>query len=394
MSSWPKLFAAKSNSRKSIPPQAKAAHKAAGKPKGLLARITGAADRLAFSWPIREMLYRHIATQVSNGVSVEVALDTFRARLQRRKKPSSDKIVAKVARSMRNGSTLAGALDSWIPPDEAGIVSGGELSGNLPRALDLIIEAKRRVVRINTALKSSLVSPTIYVLLVYGMLWAIGRFVTPGFVMILPESRAQGLVYGLYVAGDFANSWWVVLPPIVLGILITLVARSLSKWTGPRRIAAEKVFPYSTYRDLNGYIWLMSFATLLRAGVADVEILKRQARQASPWLKERLRAFRLRMDDGASLPSALMAKGRGAMPSFLFPNPDIIDDIASMDGFSDFPERISKLAMQWADELESAMLVRAKRFGFAMEMLMYVVMGLLMIAINSMSTQMGSVPGT
>ena len=40
------------------------------------------------------------------------------------------------------------------------------------------------------------------------------------------------------------------------------------------------------------------------------------------------------------------------------------------------------------------MLVRAKRFGFAMEMLMYVVMGLLMIAINSMSTQMGSVPGT
>jgi hypothetical protein len=64
-----------------------------------------------------------------------------------------------------------------------------------------------------------------------------------------------------------------------------------------------------------------------------------------------------------------------------------------MAGFTDFPERISKLATQWADEIEASTLSRAAVFGFAMEMFMYMVMGLLMMAINSMSTQLGSVTG-
>ena len=53
------------------------------KPKGLAARITAAGDRLAFAWPVREALYRHLSAQVGNGVTVELALHTFRARLQR-----------------------------------------------------------------------------------------------------------------------------------------------------------------------------------------------------------------------------------------------------------------------------------------------------------------------
>jgi len=142
---------------------------------------------------------------------------------------------------------------------------------------------------------------------------------------------------------------------------------------------------------MHGYIWLMSFSALLRAGLPDVDILKRQMLNASPWLKERLREIRARMVNGATLPAALLATGRRGMPAFGFPNPDIVDDIQSMAGFKDFPERISKLATQWADEIEASTLSRAAVFGFAMEIFMYVMMGLLMIAINSMSTQLGSV---
>jgi len=71
----------------------------------------------------------------------------------------------------------------------------------------------------------------------------------------------------------------------------------------------------------------------------------------------------------------------------------MIDDIASMAEFKDFPERIAKVAEQWADELEYNTKVKAVQVGFAVEMFMYAVMGYLMIAINSMSLQMGSVPG-
>ncbi|HJV75124.1 MAG TPA: type II secretion system F family protein [Noviherbaspirillum sp.] len=346
-----------------------------------------------FSWPVREALYRHLSAQIFNGIAVEAALDNFRSRLKRRKKVTADKIVGDVARRMRDGATLADALSAWLPNEELGVISSGELAGNIPRALDLLIESKRRISRVNAALKSAMTTPAIYTLAVYGMLWAIGKYVTPGFAQALSREKARGLVYGLYVAGDLANSWWMLAPLITFGGIIAGVAWSLSRWTGALRIKAEGIFPYSFYRDIQGYTWLMSFTALLRSGVADVEILKRQVKTATPWLKERLHAIWWRMDNGASLPKALLAKGKNNMPAFGFPNPDIVDDITSMAGFADFPDRIATLAMQWADELETKTLARAKAFGFFMEIFMYMLMGVLMLAINSMSTQVGSVPG-
>lgn len=359
----------------------------------LMVKITAAGDRMAFSWKIRESLYRHISSQVSNGVPVESALESFRERLIRNKKMSSDKIIVDIGRRMRDGATLAGAIGKWAPADEVNIVSSGELSGNLAKALDLIIEAKNRIARVNKALKSAMISPGIYLAAVYGMLWAIGHYVTPGLELALPKARATGMVYALYVGGDFLNTLWAILPPIIFIIIVFIVVKSLPKWTGPKRISAENYFPYSFYRDINGYTWLMGFTALLRAGMADVEIVKRQIEGTSPWLRERLYAIWWRMENGKSLPAALLEKGKKSSPSFGFPNPDIVDDISSLAGFPDFPEKIAMLATQWSESLESATLAKAKALGATMEMIMLAVIGVLMVAINSMSTQLGSIPG-
>ena len=373
---------AKANSRKPVRAQ-----------QGLAARITAFGDRLAFSWKVREALYRHMSAQVENSVTVEAALDGFQGRLLRRKKVSSAKIVGDVARRMRDGSTFAAAMTKWVPQDEVSVISSGEIGGNLPKALNLVIDAKQRIARVNTALKTSLVSPLVYVFAVYGMIWAIGHYVTPSLQQVLPKEKAQGLVAGLYAAGDFANSWWAVVPPLAIILIFAAIVYSLPNWTGRKRVVAERMFPYSFYRDMQGYTWLMSFSALLRSGMADVEILQRQRGNASPWLKERVHALWWRMDNGASLSAAMLAKGKGGMPAFGFPNPDIVDDISSMAGFGDFPVRISAVATHWAEELERSTLAFAKSFGFAMEIFMYMVMGVLMLAINAMSTQVGNVPG-
>ncbi len=364
----------------------------AKKQVSILKRLILAGDRLAFAWPVREALFRHLSTQVSNGIPVETALDAFRIRLQRRKKVSSAKIIALVVRSMRNGSTLASALSPWIPQNEVSVVSSGELSGNLPRSLDLLIETKRRIARVNSALKTAMVSPIVYCLAVYALLWATGNYVTPGLQQALPKEQARGLVAFFYVASDFAASGWAILPPVLLIGGVLMILHSFPVWTGRYRLMAEHTFPYSFYRDIQGYTWLMSFSALLRAGMTDVDIFKRQAAQATPWLRERLQLIGWRMGNGASLPEALMAKGRNGLLPLQFPSPELIDDIVSMAGFADFPERIAKLAVQWAEELEMATLARTRVVGFAMEMVMYAIMGLLMVAINSMSTQLASIP--
>lgn len=362
------------------------------KTRTLAARLTAAADKLAFNWKVREAFYRHISSQSGNGVPLEIALASFRDRLKRRRRVSSDKIVAHVARTMRNGSSFASALAQWVPQDEIAIINSGELAGSLSRSLDLVIDAKKRVGRVVTAVKASVISPAVYAVAVYAMLWAIGMFVTPTLTQTLPREKTTGIVFGLYMTSDLANSLWAIFPPMIALSLVFLVMWSLPRWTGKSRLIAEGYFPYNFYRDIHGYTWLMSFSAQLRAGMADVEILRRQMAQASPWLKERLHALWWRMENGASLSAALLPGDRRQM-TYGFPNPDIVDDITSLHGFRDFPEKIAVLARDWAEQLEATTLARARAFGFWMELAMYAVMGLLMVAINSMSTQMGSVTG-
>lgn len=358
--------------------------------QSLKTKIVKLGDTLAFNWSVREGLYKHLSAQVGNTIPIEVALDNYRLRLKRRGRISSDKIVGDISRRMRDGSSLANALAHWVPVEEVSIINSGELSGNLPSSLDLLIESKRRSTSVKNEAKAAMVRPVIYAVVVFGFVWFIGRFVIDSLKSTLPEERAQGMALYMFKAGNFANSWYAVIPPILILILVVGVIYSLPRWTGKYRVKAENYFPYSFYRDIQGYAWLMSFTALLRAGMADVAILKQQGKHASPWLKERLDSIWWRMDNGSSLPDALLAKAKGGLP-LGFPNPEIVDDIASMSGFSDFPDRISKIAIAWAVELEVTVRQKAIRSGAIAEVAMYGVIALLLVSVNSVSEQLSNV---
>lgn len=355
------------------------------------AKFSHRADRLVFNWEVRESLYRHLSAQVSNGHAVEEALEKFRARLKRRKRITSDKIIGDVTRRMRDGSTLAAALEPWIPTDELSIVSSGELAGRLPPALELLIESKRRVMAVQQALRSAVTTPAIYLAALYAFIWAIGRYVVPNLSGILPYERTDGLVRLLFDLGHLVSTPWAVLPIILMVATVLVLLYALPRWTGRYRIFAERFALFAYYRDVAGYTWLMGFTALLAAGMTDVAILKFQEQHATPWLQERLKALWWRMDNGASLSDALLAAGRGRTPPFGFPNPDVVDDIASLAGFSDFPERITKVASHWANDLQLEMTVMARRVGIYSEIAIYGVIGVLVIAINAMSSQLSRI---
>lgn len=342
---------------------------------------------------MREAIYRHLCVQLSNGVPIDVALALLKKRFVRRKRQDAAQKIELIGQRMHDGLSLADAVKPWIRFDEYAVLSAGELAGELPRVFTLIIKAQQRKYRILSAFKNALMTPFIYASLMGGMLWAIGHFVTPSVESSLPENKALGMVYALYVIGDFANSLWALLPILVMGIFMLMVWYSFPYWVGKYRIYAEHFFPYALYRDLQGFLWLMSFTQLLGAGLPDTVILERQHRHAAPWMKERLQAYGFRMKNGASLSGALLARGMGGMPAFGFPHPDMVDDIESMAGFSDFPQKMTVLAMQWADDLEQKTLALAKSIGLAMEVTMYVLMGLLMVAINQLSSQLSMLHG-
>jgi type II secretory pathway component PulF len=362
---------------------------------GWWGKLSDAADRKAFDWKTREALYMHLSSQVENDVSVENALDGFADILRKRKRKSSQALVENVSRRMREGMPLRRAIAIAIPRDEAAVLAGGEMSGKMGIALDLLVDSHDRVESVLRAYKAAAVRPIMYLAMTYGVMWAVGAFVMPSIVQGLPESKVQGLGIVMYKAADWSQSWLSIEPPLLCVALFCAVRWSFPRWVGPRRIKAEQYFPYSFYRDIEGYKWLASFSGLIEAGVPDVHALARQMETASPWLRERLWHVRFRMTEGGmTLADALEATGaNGKLPPFEFPNPAIIDRIRSIAAFKGFHEKVARLTKRWSSEIERNALGQAKKAGFYAEIGMYALMGFLMYAINGVTTQLGAIGG-
>lgn len=350
-------------------------------------RVEQRLNRLAFNWKVRSALYRHMAVQVDNGVNQISALEGFKRRLEREKRKSCIYVVNDLVRRMKNGAQLSGAMRQWVPGDEALTITGAEMAGNIGAAFELLLQSKERTANVRRAMVSAFTTPMVYLCAIYGMLWAIGMYFLPSIQQAMPSGKAQGLGALLYSMGDFATSYWVLLPIGLIIAGVVWIFWALPNWTSRYRIPAEKFFPFNFYRDIQGYVWLLTFASMLQAGMSDTKILLDQSRLASPWLHQRLLAVRRRMVNGEALAGALQKA------KFEFPSPEMIDDIASMADFDDFPARIMKRTVQWADDLERIVKARIRTLGFVFDMVMYGLILLVLLGMNSLSVQMGSVPG-
>lgn len=346
-----------------------------------------------FDWKVRQKFYRHLSDQVGNDISIETALNNFRARMLRAKKSATASLIALILQRLKNGSSFSTSLEGLISHAELAMISSGELTGNLPRSLDLILEQRARSERLKKTLIQGLSAPLFQLAVVCGILWFIASNVIPQLQGVVPIHKARGLVYFLFLLSSFVNSLWALLIPITIGGVIGLIAWSLPRWTGLVRISAERYFPYSYYRDLIGYHWLTVFTALLQAGIADVKILQMQSTNASPYLKERLALYYQRLRSGGmSLADAITEPIKRNGVRLDFPSPEINESIVALYGFANFPERITKLVGQWALEMEEQTLALARSIGFALDVVMFVVMTLLAVAINELSAQVGNVP--
>jgi len=335
------------------------------------------------SWTSRRRVYRHMAVQLANEKTPVEALTGFRKRLERK---GGEKllisIVTNIIRRLQNGDKLSNALEGYVPPAESMVILTGDLSGNLALSFERIISTNDRISRIKNAIKGAVTTPVIQLGILYFFLYMIGSAVVPQLSSVLPIEKAHGSIYVLYVLGDFFDSWYSIVPVGVLIVAVVAIAWSLPGWIGRNRVKLEEFFPYSTYRDINGYMWLLSFSALLEVGMPEKEIIEKQSGSASPWLGERLKKILRGLNNGDSLSRSL------ELAKMNFPNPNIIDEIGSVDDFMDKARRMSSIATEWADEIEASVISGAKLFGYITEGALYLVLGYIMMAANDLSSQL------
>jgi type II secretory pathway component PulF len=343
--------------------------------------------------PMRQriQLYRHLAGQLRNGIATTQSLLLFSRRGDPEGKRADSRLLD-VMRRLQDGKSLGAAFHGVLPQDEVLLLEYGEAGGNLPSILELLQESRQQQLMVQRTLREATTAPLVYLVSTLVMLWVMGAKVLPTLQTVLPASRAQGLVAMLYSLGALSQSPWVLgLVFLTLVVLAMLLYQSLPRWRGVGRLKAERFFPYSLYRDLQGYAWLTGFSTLLSSGVHDLQILRQQKTRANPWLKERLSHLIINLENGKTLGAALQSKGPHHGLPFYFPNPEVVAEMVSMDGHRDFAHRLADLRARWADELNHQMQNISRRFGFWLEMVLFGCMGFLMVAINQLSLQVGNI---
>lgn len=368
---WPNRLGRQTSVRR---PAALRPHRKAG---SFGSRVSNAADRYVFNWQVRSKLYRHLSVQVGNGIAVERSLDNFAASLARRGRVSSAKVVRDVGRRLRDGKSLTQSFARWVPSDELSVIDAAEASGNMPALLGQLVKTKRQQRKVTRAYRNAAVRPVIYTVSMYGVLWAIGKYAVPNLKAGNVSENSSASARALFTLGDLANGATALVIPLVAILIYFLIRRAMPRWTGRVRVFAERFFPFSYYRDLQGFLWFASFIAMLRASVPDVQILQRQLEHASPWLRERLRHIRLSMENGVTLEKALITRPRGWKSGFNFPSPDLIESVESFAGFPDFAETMSNTLAEWSADLEEASVERAAVAAFGLEIAMWILMGLL-----------------
>lgn len=333
------------------------------------------------SWSIRKKFYQQASTRIENGLGLMKVLSDFKHALEQDGKKKVARRFNHIYGQVENGETLTVSMWADLTDLERSVLDVGEKVGQLPQSMKMILDVREIVSRIVSQYYSSFFAPTVYLLAVYATLYVIGVNIVPQLAEALPVSRWTGWAAVMYDMGEFSTTWR---GPVITLVGIAYAAWAvwaLPRWKGPGRTFCDRyIFPFTTYRDVTGFAWLLSYGALLKSGVPDLTALQNQISAASPWLASRLRAIEAGLTNGFDLAASMRLAGHG------FPSVELINELGAYVGFPNFPDMIEIVARQHAAKLERTLVSRGVIIGLLFSGVMFTAMLVLQLGANSIST--------
>lgn len=300
-----------------------------------------------FSNSSRLRLYEKIGRYISNGVSLNYALEqiSYYASDEGRKKDNIEAIITQDwLSSLRNGSSFSHSLTGWVPLDEVNLLAAGEVSGKLDSAIDNILFINETKKKIKSAI-AGIAYPIALIFTTFFFMYIFGTQVVPAFSDVLPSEKWTGNAVTMLLIADFVENY-LLITSCVTGAAIFLIIITLPIWTGVLRRKLDSVPPWSIYRILVGGGFLLSLSSLLEAGVPASNALKIINKNASPWYRERLLPIHQELADGAKNIGDAMYRTK-----MNFPSKDMVTDLRSYAELDGFEGMLYKLSRQWQDDI-------------------------------------------
>jgi type II secretory pathway component PulF len=224
--------------------------------------------------------------------------------------------------------------------------SGGGFDA-IVQAIDRVIALQEGVGEMKGALVASLAEPGLLLAATYATtIWMAITFETQVFAAVggnIPPSTFTGVARQLLEVGNFGQSIWGWLAPIVVLALLVLMVWRLPRGKGWFRNLLDRIplFPWSIYRSVQGAAWLQSFAMLSQSGFSHLQVLERMSVSASPWLREKLNSAAFFVKRGEKIGMALR------LAKIDFPSKEVIDDLVAFGSRPGFEEALQRLGEAW-----------------------------------------------
>lgn len=237
-----------------------------------------------------------------------------------------------------HGSTLETTLAEWIPEQEAALISAGYQTGRISDALRnaiTLIDGKSRII---TTVIGACIYPALLMSVAIATLNIIAQRLVPELEKISPPENWHGAIAFLADSAMLLTNYGIEAAVVILVALVAMFI-SLPRWTGRWRTYADYLPPWSVYRTLQGTVFLLNIASLLKANISTLNAVRLLNRFSSPWMQERLAATENQIQQGEHLGKALKNTGLN------FPSPDCVTQLyvlTDSDGYEDIVERYAK----------------------------------------------------
>lgn len=346
-----------------------------------------------FDGKSRRLFYTAFSLQLKSGVQVLPACDQIYDIYSNEGK-TPNRVLAIVAQDcaagISQGTALFETLAAWIPYDEQSSIEAGAAGSSrddgenrLALAFDRAVEIIDRKEEMRNALIQATAYPCFVLTAAFAVFYYLASHILPKLIAV--STRPGRPVE--HTAVETFSTWFAQNGPAVgvaTIVMVILIFASFPRLTGPLRLRLDRFQPWSTYRTVQGAIFIYNVGVILAGGsLSRVQMLERMLLRATPYMRERIDATLNGAEgvrEGQELGNALRNSG------FDFPGRDAIAYIRVIGKLKGSEERLKEFGNNWMDQS----ILNLKGVSVLFRNLAIIILGGLMLMLGAFMNDMGN----
>ena len=255
-----------------------------------------------------------------------------------------EKVIRSWVGGLKQGGTLSGQMRGWVPDMHVTLVLAGEKSGRLADSLDVCLYFMESGRRIKGSLISSLVSPAILFVALWGLLLGLVFGMVPIFESMVDRDQWQGAGGVLDAVATFVEGGLIF--PFLGGgaVLFFVVYKSLGVWRGGLRDRLSRMIPpYNVYQRYYGAGFFLALSSLIETGTGNEESINLLMQDANPWYRSKLAGILRQINQGHGMGEAMFHSDP------YWPTREGRLEVQMLAGFKDFGQDLKELGDEWIE---------------------------------------------